>query len=192
MRTLEPGQREKLVKLARLQNFMEDIPTRVNMHRWCGPDVTVSSCGTTGCEAGWAATVFHDEGWYFGEESAGGRIPIRPGYQLETVFSCFSDFFGISRHEAVMICDPSAYDDEDRENQTQNGRVVVTARDAVRRARAIIAEYDPSILTEADTHPALTTPAPVGVAPQIPSQGVLGNIAANKLSERLAKESRPF
>ncbi len=54
--------RKRLIELA---DFIEKLPPeKLTMEQWGNPQTaTVTSCGTSGCVAGWAATKFHDKGF---------------------------------------------------------------------------------------------------------------------------------
>lgn len=147
--------RDKLRKLRTLANFLDDLPhDKFHMPTWASPDATDESCGTAGCAAGWAATIFHKEGCSF---SYG--IPIfsnRATYPTSClgIVKGFAEFFGISSDDANWItCDlrvawnkkgwPSYCDEYGLSNAK-----LITPRHAADRIRNVIKRLAPELLTE--------------------------------------------
>lgn len=83
-------------KLASLANFLDDLPhRRFHMPKWVSEDHSDTHCGTAACACGWAATIFHKEGWTFGE------LSVRYGEQSGA--EAFADFFHLSHDDAWLI-----------------------------------------------------------------------------------------
>ncbi len=79
-----------------LANFMDDLPCdRMHMPQWASWDNTKTSCGSAGCAAGWAVTLFHREGFTFA-----GRWPL---FGECVGSSAFAKFFEIPIEEAIAI-----------------------------------------------------------------------------------------
>jgi len=88
----------RLSKLLRLANFLDDLPhDRFHMPDWCSDDATETHCGTAGCAAGWAVSLYWREGFILkdGTPSYAGAEDCRAG--------AFAAFFGITEHEAEWI-----------------------------------------------------------------------------------------
>lgn len=82
--------------LNQLANFLDDLPSdKFHMPRWCSSDSTEKSCGTAGCACGWAATIFHNQGW-----SIRG---ILPWYNEQPGWMGFAEFFEIETRHALWI-----------------------------------------------------------------------------------------
>ncbi len=145
-------QTEKLKKLVQLANFLDDLPhSKFHMPCWASDDATENSCGTAGCAAGWAATIFHKEGW-----SIDGRCVYFDKFYGEVAFS---EFFGISITESIYITkfldnsvhnfympNPSlvSYAEEFNLKSADD----ITPAMAAIRIRRVVAEYDPSLLED--------------------------------------------
>ncbi len=97
------NKRDRLVKLNRLANFIDDLPhDRFHMPDWGSKDANKSSCGTAGCACGWAVTMFHKQGFYFD-----GKIPRFMKKDEDGDDLCgsqaFAWFFGIAHNDASWI-----------------------------------------------------------------------------------------
>jgi hypothetical protein len=153
------AQREKLLKLRTLANFLDDLPhDKFHMPTWASDDFTDNSCGTAGCACGWAATIFANDGFSFVLDERNNPVP-----KFEGVYGsdAFASFFGISKQDASWITAilgvwdaamahgfsgwtlssyVSEYDLASRDD--------ITPRHAADRIRRVIAKYDPTILDE--------------------------------------------
>jgi hypothetical protein len=154
--------REKLLKLVRLANFLDDLPhDRFYMPHWASRDFTTTSCGTAGCAAGWAATIYNKdwvfnmiEGWPFLRNSCNTRTLLHPS------IVDFADYFGITIGDAAYItsflnnaCVFLRHENNirpDRLPYTKKYNLFVsediTPRHAADRIREVVAEYDPELL----------------------------------------------
>lgn len=173
MNQIAPAHRECLLKLARLANFLDDLPSdKFYIPTWCSHDYTATSCGTAGCIAGWAATVYSKEGWGFDKAGFSDGptfardgmvmsiprlnlvptpyvvIPEAGGSVVRWGTEAFAIFFGISKKEAAALCVPSFWTDADYAAYPRFGEI--TPREAAAKTRKLIATYDPSILIEAE------------------------------------------
>ncbi len=165
----DPIRRTKLLKLARLANFLDDLPhNRFHMPDWVSENCTATSCGTAGCACGWAATVYAKEGWTI----KGEKGCWWPSFQGNgSPWNSFSCFFGLDRDQGDAITQHLdskwkqagfasycyEYDLADADD--------ITPRHAADRIRKVLNGIDPSIVVEAEnaTPPSLPPPpAPVG------------------------------
>jgi hypothetical protein len=149
---MDATQKQKLQKLVQLANFLDDLPhSKFHMPHWASEDATKSSCGTAGCAAGWAATIFHKEGW-----SILNRFVYFNDFYGEFAFS---EFFGISITESIYITkfldkfihhyhmpNPSlvSYVEEFDLKSADD----ITPAMAAIRIRKVVAGYDPSLLED--------------------------------------------
>jgi hypothetical protein len=160
---MEATQRTKLLKLARLANFLDDLPhDRFHMPRWATyEECTETSCGTAGCAAGWAATVFSREGWRFADAIplcgvwADNRMtPVR----FNPAIYSFAWFFGVHLEHARWITAGFTNQPYDIDEPLPGYLAVygltnpkdITPRHAADRIRKVIAKYDATILAEAE------------------------------------------
>jgi len=171
--TITTEQREKLTKLVRLANFLDDLPhDKFHMAAWASCDYSENSCGTAGCACGWAATVYSNEGWSFFSGA-----PRRKGRYADVAFA---EFFGISPKESVWIT-LMLGDNEDNGHDrgspwwptytTEYGLDDVddiTPRHAADRIRKVVARYDPSLLEDRAKPELCLTAAHDGAAPHTP------------------------
>jgi hypothetical protein len=149
---MDATQKQKLQKLVQLANFLDDLPhSKFHMPCWTSDDATENSCGTAGCAAGWAATIFHKEGW-----SILNRFVYFNDFYGEFAFS---EFFGISITESIYITkflNKNTYD-----HSMPNPSLVsyieefnliseddITPAMAAIRIRKVVAGYDPSLLED--------------------------------------------
>lgn len=132
---------EQLTKLRTLANFLDDLPhDKFHMPQWASPDASEDACGTAGCAAGWAATVFKKEGWSFAK---GSNWTMVQWNNLRGSFA-FGAFFGLDRYEARWITtDFVSYLEEFGVPADD-----ITPRMAAKRIRDVIEMYDPSMLEE--------------------------------------------
>lgn len=172
-KTMTPDHREKLLKLVRLANFLDDLPhDRFHMPFWSSRGATRYSCGTAGCAAGWAATIFSKDWEFYLGAPLLQRVPRRKS----DMHTCpdFAAYFGIREDEAHaialgMTCDFGGFVSYIAEYGIWDGRedmndaaLRITPRHAADRIRKVVARYDPALL-EDRTKPAVPASACVSV-----------------------------
>ena len=162
--------RAKLVKLNQLANFIDDLPhDRFHMPRWTTKDGTRTHCGTAGCAAGWAVTLFHKSGMHFQKaiNPIDGPEPY-PVYRGAEGYAAFGLFFGLADYEAkwitVALCsasycrDASLYGDYGQVDEQElpsymteydlDSIDAITPRHAATRIRQVVRRHDPTVLEE--------------------------------------------
>lgn len=168
---------EQWKKLAQLANFLDDLPhSKFHMPKWCSPNATAYSCGTAGCAAGWAATIFNKEGWQChpphplslsDKYNRYGSIVLRIPNSTTILIGAeaFAVFFGISTGQACFITGYFLVDqyehyivpDDDREYLDKHKSYKeefgvepddITPSMAAKRIRDVIRECDPTVLEE--------------------------------------------
>jgi hypothetical protein len=136
-----------LLKLARLANFIEDLPhSKFHMPAWSSKDGTDHECGTAGCFGGWGATVYASEGWSFGDDvgMGCGRKPTWNG-----LYGCVAidAFFGLG--DAYLASRlTSGWDWYFHEFGVQPSGI--TPQISALAIRKVLNSIDPSIVTEAE------------------------------------------
>jgi hypothetical protein len=96
--------------LLTLRNFLLDLPhSKFHMPAWTAQDATEISCGTAGCAAGWAATIFHKKGWTLRRWPMAGEMGWLPEYGKDQGSFAFATFFMIKDQEADYVCSPFSY-----------------------------------------------------------------------------------
>jgi len=172
--------RVRLRKLNTLANFIEDLPSdKFFMPHWGSTkDATKITCGTAGCAAGWAVTLFHRRGLqmvFSTNEGAGTPCPTYRGFLGS---QAFATYFGIKFDEAEWIVSSleaptymllscgsgrsTDYATGDADDQLYQDEILpsyvdehdldstseITSRMAARRIRQVLRVYDPSLLDE--------------------------------------------
>ncbi len=102
--TVELTIRERHCLLAQLANFLDDLPhSKFHMPTWGSKDWTETSCGTAGCAAGWAVTLFHKFGPRM--RKSGLKSDPYPLFCFGNICGpiAFSNFFEIDQIYAVHI-----------------------------------------------------------------------------------------
>jgi hypothetical protein len=140
---------EQLQKLNTLANFLEDLPhSRFYMPTWTSPDATESSCGTTGCMCGWAATIFHREGWKMVSRER-VKPSLIPSYKGSNGVDGFAYFFGLTFTEAINLTMLGTMEE-----------VTPTPVEAAEAIRKVIRKYNPAVLEDKENpYHELATPA---------------------------------
>ncbi len=147
-------------RLNQLANFLDDLPhDKFHMPEWCSEDSTDGSCGNAGCACGWAATIFHTQGW-----SIHG---LMPWYNRQPGWQGFAEFFEIETRHALWItchlCSGSPYLD-DQPTYTQEYGLSsaddITPRHAADRIRKVITMLGSEVTED---YPVLTKAQPTTV-----------------------------
>lgn len=141
----EMNDHDKHVLLARMANFMDDLPSDRHVQgRWTADDATDTSCGTAGCFAGWTATVHGKHGWKFGRADSFGRPPIfRDKTMRMTTQEYVALFYAIPMDSAVELC-------HGRYSFPGVGYRTPTPREVAARIREVLRRIDPAALDEVD------------------------------------------
>lgn len=157
---------DRHVLLARLANFLDDLPhDRFHMPAWCSIDATERSCGTAGCAAGWAATIYARIGWDITPPEEGlsfGQVM----YDGKEGADAFAAFFALRIEESTWITGhldafsaawgidlPSHMPTYTREHCLKSAKDI-TPRHAAKRIRDVLARVDPDALAiAADSKP---------------------------------------
>lgn len=140
-------------KLAQLANFLDDLPhDKFHMPVWASDDATEYSCGTAGCACGWAATIFHKEGWHFKKwfPPKDDKTLYIPAYKdNDTGTDSFASFFEIDqRHAYYITCNLAGGTDCYIEKYNLPNPDCITPRHAADRIREVLRQYDPRVLEE--------------------------------------------
>lgn len=138
--TLTQAQRRG--KLRELAKFMSVLnPRNLDMGMWCADNATEESCGWAGCVAGWAATLFHKEGYILHRFTDNMTLPVlRMKERMQfSPLDAFALFFGLPTAFSYAIIagtQTEAYSDWD------GNRLPYTAAPIARTIPSYFTEFD--------------------------------------------------
>ncbi len=165
---------ERHRNLRTLMNFISDLPhDKFHMPNWCGHGATNTSCGTAGCAAGWAISLFHKKGLILSP-----YVPVLVGTDARGS-EAFAEFFGIPFGAACAITQAAGIFNEHniyyggillgsiQSYQKEYGVSVsgsdITPRMAAERIHKVLEMVAPEVLKEENT-PCISTEQPQSVS----------------------------
>lgn len=146
---------ERHRNLRTLMHFLEDLPhSKFHMPTWAAKDATATSCGTAGCAAGWAVTLFHKQGLillqckdYLGTYSY-PTLPTLHGESVPSGCNAFAEFFGLDIFDAHHItsdfCSSIGYLARFNLEYPKD----ITPQMAAETIRGVLQKVAPEVLTE--------------------------------------------
>lgn len=98
--------KDRLLKLA---DFLDTVPDdRFDMHTWASGGFEPEACGTVACAAGWACTIFKDEGLHLRFYKNGPKPAFKELRGIDAVEEFFDLDYGQTMH--LFFC--RDYDEE--------------------------------------------------------------------------------
>ena len=140
MESLTRNDRHRL--LLGLANFLDDLPhSKFHIPQWTSQDATEHSCGTAGCVAGWAATIYQKYGYELKYSEAVKKfIP----YYHTWGFYSFAKFFDINGQDALNLTSNKNFYQTNYDVNFHD----VTPQIAAQAIRDLLKSINPDILKE--------------------------------------------